>query len=82
MVDSDVGLEQTLTAMHRDNRGMAKTQAELQYITKASSLEASRLTNNSHLYRLKHKKQEPGNGTVYLAICARGIEIYEVTILD
>lgn len=48
----------------------------------ASSTEITPLTHNLHLYRLKsHKKQELDQTTVWLAICARGIQIYEETHL-
>nr|CAD7393706.1 unnamed protein product [Timema cristinae] len=67
----------TVPSLHRDNHGINKAEAELQYIREASSAEVSPLTHNSHLYRLKHKKQEAGPGSVFLSICAKGIEIYE-----
>jgi len=78
MVSGDQQFVQTLLALHRENHGLNKAEAELQYIREASSV--SPLTHNAHLYRLKHKKQEVGHGSVWLAICAKGIEICEVCI--
>lgn len=69
---------QTAASLHRSNRGLSQSEAESQFIREASSLDTSPLTHNAHLYRLKHKKQDPGPGSVLLAICARGIELYEV----
>ncbi|PSN49531.1 hypothetical protein C0J52_04976 [Blattella germanica] len=77
MASGDQQLVQTVTALHRENHGITKAEAELLYIREASSSEASTRTHNAHLYRLKHKKQEVGQGSVWLAICAKGIEIYE-----
>lgn len=82
MVSGNQQLVQTLSALHRENHGLNKSEAELQYIREASSAEVSPLTHNAHLYRLKHKKQEVGHGSVWLAICAKGIEIYEVCITE
>ncbi|KAJ9594413.1 hypothetical protein L9F63_014138, partial [Diploptera punctata] len=73
----DQQLVQTVRVLHRHNHGISKSEAELQYIREASSAEVCPLTHNSHLYRLKRKKQETGQGSVWLAICAKGIEIYE-----
>jgi hypothetical protein len=80
MVSGDQQLVQTLSALHRENHGLNKAEAELQYIREVSSAEVFPLTHNAHLYRLKHKKQEAGHGSVWLAICAKGIEIYEVCV--
>lgn len=80
MVSGDKQFMQTLLSLHRENHGLSNAEAELQYIREASSAEVSPLTHNAHLYRLKHKKQEPGHGSVWLAICAKGIEIYEVCV--
>lgn len=80
MVSGDQQFMQTLLALHRENHGLNNAEAELQYIREASSAEVSPLTHNAHLYRLKHKKQEAGHGSVWLAICAKGIEIYEVCV--
>lgn len=75
---SEQQIMQNLPALHRDNQGMGREEAKLLYIREASSAEVSPLTHNSHLYRLRHKKQEQGPGSVWLAICAKGIQIYEV----
>uniref|UniRef100_A0A1B6BZW1 FERM domain-containing protein n=1 Tax=Clastoptera arizonana TaxID=38151 RepID=A0A1B6BZW1_9HEMI len=68
---------QTASNLHRANRGLSQSEAESQFIREASSTETSPLTHNAHVYRLKHKKQDPGPGNVLLAICTRGIELYE-----
>ncbi|XP_047001587.1 protein expanded [Schistocerca americana] len=75
--NSEQQLVQTVPTLHRDNRGMGRARAELLYIREASSTEVSPLTHNSHLYRLRYKKNEQGPGTVWLAITAKGIQIYE-----
>jgi hypothetical protein len=80
MVSGDQQFMHTLLALHKENHGLNSAEAELQYIREASSAEVSPLTHNAHLYRLKHKKQETGHGSVWLAICAKGIEIYEVCV--
>ncbi|KAK1128357.1 hypothetical protein K0M31_002821 [Melipona bicolor] len=62
-----------LAAQHRDNRGLSREEAELQYIREAVLLEAPL---NAHLYRLRRSKNEAGPGRILLAICARGVRIY------
>ncbi|XP_054004733.1 protein expanded-like isoform X2 [Hylaeus anthracinus] len=62
-----------LAAQHRDNRGLSREEAELQYIREAVLLEAPL---NAHLYRLRRSKNEPGPGRILLAICARGVRVY------
>ncbi|XP_015607551.1 protein expanded isoform X2 [Cephus cinctus] len=62
-----------LAAQHRDNRGLSREEAELQYIREAVLLEAPL---NAHLYRLRRSKSEAGPGRILLAICARGVRIY------
>ena len=46
-----------LAAQHRDNRGLSREEAELQYIREAVLLEAPL---NAHLYRLRRSKNEAG----------------------
>ncbi|CAD6225436.1 GSCOCG00005678001-RA-CDS [Cotesia congregata] len=62
-----------LASQHRDNRGLSREEAELQYIREAVLLEAPL---NAHLYRLRRTKGEVGPGRILLAICARGVTIY------
>lgn len=62
-----------LAAQHRDNRGLSREEAELQYIREAVLLEAPL---NAHLYRLRKSKNEAGPGRILLAICARGVRVY------
>ncbi|XP_014281361.1 protein expanded [Halyomorpha halys] len=70
-------LTQTLASLHRANSGLSKSLARQQYIREASSLETSPIPHNSHVYRLRTSKQEPQPGSVLLAICTRGVEIYQ-----
>ncbi|XP_051172326.1 protein expanded isoform X1 [Leptopilina boulardi] len=67
-----------LAAQHKNNRGLSREEAELQYIREAVLLEAPL---NAHLYRLRRSKSEAGPGRILLAICARGVRVYteEVT---
>ncbi|XP_076227567.1 protein expanded isoform X4 [Nomia melanderi] len=62
-----------LAAQHRDNQGLSREEAELQYIREAVLLEAPL---NAHLYRLRRSKNEAGPGRILLAICARGVRVY------
>ena len=62
--------------LHRDNMGLTRAEAQAQYIREASQQEAP---HNLHLYRLRYKKQDP-TPTVVTAICARGLDIYEVRV--
>ena len=62
-----------LAGQHRNNRGLSREEAELQYIREAVLLEAPL---NAHLYRLRRTKSEAGPGRILLAICARGVRVY------
>ncbi|KAL6438739.1 hypothetical protein ACFW04_004613 [Cataglyphis niger] len=62
-----------LAAQHKENSGLSREEAELQYIREAVLLEAPL---NAHLYRLRRSKNEAGPGRILLAICARGVRIY------
>lgn len=62
-----------LAAHHKDNQGLSREEAEMQYIREAMLLEAPL---NAHLYRLRQSKGEVGPGRVLLAICAKGIRVY------
>ncbi|XP_066987777.1 protein expanded-like isoform X1 [Macrobrachium rosenbergii] len=59
--------------LHRDNLGLTRAEAQAHYIREASQQEAP---HNLHLYRLRCKKQEP-TPQVAMAICAKGVELYE-----
>ncbi|RZF39513.1 hypothetical protein LSTR_LSTR001034 [Laodelphax striatellus] len=72
---NETRLIQMASSSHRANRGLTASDAQTQYIREASSADASPLPHNSHLYRLKYKKQDAG--TVLLSICTRGIQLYE-----
>ncbi|XP_070168491.1 protein expanded isoform X2 [Polyergus mexicanus] len=62
-----------LATQHKENSGLSREEAELQYIREAVLLEAPL---NAHLYRLRRSKNEVGPGRILLAICARGVRIY------
>ncbi|XP_024083068.1 protein expanded isoform X2 [Cimex lectularius] len=70
-------LSHTIASLHRANSGLTKTQARVQYIREASSLDTSAIPHNTHLYRLRSSKHETPPGNVVLAICTRGIELYQ-----
>lgn len=75
----EVRLYQSAVVVHKTNHSLSKAQAETQFIRKASSWDSFTLAHNSHLYRLKRKKNDPNPGDLWLAICTRGIELYEVS---
>lgn len=77
---NETKLYQNATVVHKANCALSKAQAETQFIREASSRDSFPLAHNSHLYRLKQKKHDPNPGTLWLAICTRGIELYEVLI--
>ncbi|XP_065215812.1 protein expanded isoform X2 [Planococcus citri] len=74
---NETKLYQNAAVVHKANRTLSKAQAETQFIREASSRDSFPLAHNSHLYRLKQKKHDPNPGTLWLAICTRGIELYE-----
>lgn len=74
----EIRLYQNAILVHKANRSLTKAQAEAQFIREASSRDSFTLAHNSHLYRLKQKKHDPDPGTLWLAICTKGIELYEV----
>lgn len=78
---SEARIIQTAASLHRAYRGLSQVEAESQFIREASSPDTSPLTHNSHLYRLRQRKNDPGPGTVLLAICTRGIELYQVHLM-
>lgn len=72
-------IAQTAASLHRAYRGLSRSEAENQFIREASSPDTSPLTHNSHLYRLRQRKQDPLPGDVLLAICTKGVELYQVS---
>lgn len=62
-----------LRSCHRENRGMARADAEMNYIRQACALHD---TINAHVYRMKMSKSENGPGTVWFVVYAKGIRIY------
>lgn len=63
---------QAIENSHRDNRGLNRAEAELQYIR-----EACQMTEpiNAHVFRLRASKQETLPGSITLAVCAHGIKV-------
>ncbi|XP_073988991.1 protein expanded-like [Rhodnius prolixus] len=70
-------LTQTFSSLHRANNGITQTQARIQYIREASSLDTSAIPHNTHVYRLRCSKAEAPPGSVVLAVCTKGIELYQ-----
>ena len=64
-----------LPSIHRDMSGMSRVEARVQFIRDLSTPPA---THNMHFYRLRRRKYDPPPGKEWLAVCPRGIEIYEV----
>lgn len=62
-----------LKSCHRQNRGMTRSDAEMNYIRQACALHD---TINAHVYRMKMSKNENGPGTVWFVVYAKGIRIY------
>ncbi|KAL5280600.1 FRMD6 family protein [Megaselia abdita] len=62
-----------LRSCHRENRGMTRADAEMNYIRQACALHD---TINAHVYRMKMSKSENGPGTVWFVVYAKGIRIY------
>uniref|UniRef100_T1IPS2 FERM domain-containing protein n=1 Tax=Strigamia maritima TaxID=126957 RepID=T1IPS2_STRMM len=65
---------QNVPAMHRDNVGLSRSEAQTAFIREASSADAP---HNLHLYQLLRKKND-SKSAVWLGVCPKGIEIYEV----
>ncbi|XP_066602475.1 protein expanded [Prorops nasuta] len=70
---TDTNILSVLSEQHRENRGLSREDAELQYIREAMRLDAPL---NAHLYRLRRSKNEVGPGRILLAISARGVRVY------
>lgn len=60
--------------VHRDLHNVTRTDAELKYVRECSSPPGA---HNLHFYRVRKKKTDKVCNT-WLAICARGVEVYEV----
>uniref|UniRef100_A0A8D8TMN3 Protein expanded n=1 Tax=Cacopsylla melanoneura TaxID=428564 RepID=A0A8D8TMN3_9HEMI len=75
--EAEAKITKSAANLHRANRSLSRNKAETQFIREASCNDFSPLSHNSHLYHLKHKKQETCPGSVWLTICHRGIEIYD-----
>ena len=61
--------------VHRDLHNVTRTDAELKYVRECSSPPGA---HNLHFYRVRKKKTDKVCNT-WLAICARGVEVYEVS---
>jgi len=68
-----------LPSVHRDMAGISPPDARVQYIRDLSEPPAK---HNMHFYRLRRRKYDPVPGNDWLAICPKGLEIYEVSELD
>lgn len=62
--------------IHHDMHNVTRTDAELKYIRECSTSPGA---HNLHFYRVRKKKTDKLCNT-WLAICARGVEVYEVYI--
>lgn len=62
-----------IPAMHKDNISLSRGEAQVMYIKEASDRTAP---HNLHFYKM-HRKKTKADSNVWLAICAKGIEIYE-----
>jgi len=68
-----------LPSVHRDMAGVSPPDARVQYIRDLSEPPAA---HNMHFYRLRRRKYDPVPGNDWLAICPKGLEVYEVIELD
>ncbi|KAK7506980.1 hypothetical protein BaRGS_00001831 [Batillaria attramentaria] len=66
-------LQDNCPLVHRDLHNVTRTDAELKYIREGSSPPGA---HNLHFYRVRKKKTDKACNT-WLAICARGVEVYE-----
>jgi len=67
-----------LPSVHRDMTGVSPPDARVQYIR---DLSEPPVAHNMHFYRLRRRKYDPVPGNDWLAICPKGLEVYEVTCL-
>lgn len=61
--------------VHRDLHSLSRSEAEWRFIKETSSPPSA---HNLHFYRLRKKKTDKA-WNAWLGICAKGIEIYEVS---
>ncbi|GFN94468.1 Ferm domain containing 6 [Plakobranchus ocellatus] len=66
-------LEKNVPTLHKDLHNMSRNDAELRYIKVASSPPGA---HNLHLYTVRKRKSDKACNT-WLAVCAKGVEIYE-----
>ncbi|XP_044732324.1 protein expanded [Chrysoperla carnea] len=64
---------QTIESHHRQNRGLTRTEAEMQYIQEVCHLQEP---INAHVFRLRASKQESLPGSILLAVYAHGVKVY------
>ena len=67
-------LEKNVPTIHKDLHNMTRNDAELRYIRVASSPPGA---HNLHLYTARKRKSDKACNT-WLAVCAKGVEVYEV----
>lgn len=66
-------LQDNCPLVHQDLHNVTRTDAELKYVREGSSPPGA---HNLHFYRVRKKKTDKACNT-WLAICARGVEVYE-----
>lgn len=66
-------LQDNCPLVHRDLHNITRTDAELKYVREGSLAPGA---HNLHFYRVRKKKSDNACNT-WLAICARGVEVYE-----
>ena len=67
-------LANNMPTIHRDRHNMTKNDAELRYIRHASTSPGA---HNLHFYTVRKRKSDKVSDT-WLAVCAKGVEVYEV----
>lgn len=65
-----------IPALHKDNTGLSRGEAQVGYIKEASDLTAP---HNMHFYKMRRKKGKAWS-SVWLGIRDSGLHIYEVYI--
>jgi len=65
-----------MPTIHNDLTGMSHAEACVQYIREVS---VPPTQHNMHFYRLRRRKYDPAPGNIWLAICPKGLEVYEVS---
>jgi hypothetical protein len=66
-----------MPTIHRDMSGMPHAEACAYYIRDVCMPPTP---HNMHFYRLRRRKYDQLPGSIWLAICPKGLEIYEVII--